>query len=142
MRASPSLDRKPLAIDLLAVGNDAGNGAEAAHHTHGLRIGVIGQRIGEQVRVEFVGLAVDVEVSPRKAGRDHGHAQPGCACEQVVDEAILGFAQRQRIEARLLEEFLRINASRMRRAQHERSRLLTRRDDEEGRIEFGTDGVR
>ena len=67
--------RQAVAIDLLAVGNDAGDGAQPTHDTHRLGIGVRRHRLGEKLRIELIGLAVHVEIGAREARRDQRHAQ-------------------------------------------------------------------
>ena len=44
MRVEARADRQLRAIDLLAIGNDAGDGAKAADDARRLRVGEVGQR--------------------------------------------------------------------------------------------------
>ena len=115
----PDAKRQLGAVDLLAVGDDAGNGAEPAGNPHRLRVGEIGQRLDEQLWVELVGLAVNVEIGAGKAGRDQRCALGRDRHEQLVDEAVLRLAQGVRIEPRQLEKVGGVDAARVRRAQHE-----------------------
>ena len=73
-RAAP---RRPeaAAIDLLAVGDDAGDGAEPAGDAHRARVGEGRQPALEHARVELVGLAVDVEIGAREARRHQRRAE-------------------------------------------------------------------
>ena len=61
------VDRKALAIDLLAVADHARDGAETAGHPHRSRIGKARQPPGEHPRIELVGLAVDVDIGARES---------------------------------------------------------------------------
>ena len=87
-------ERQLVAIDLFAVGDDAGDGAEAAGDAHRLRVGEIGQRLGKQLGIELVRFAVNVEEGARKTRGDQRHARRCDRGEQIVDEAIFGFAKR------------------------------------------------
>ena len=93
-------DGKRLAVDLVGLRDDTGNGAEPSDHTHRLRIGVMGQPIAEQNRIELVRLAVDVEIGPREMGIEQGGAEPGHEGEQLLHIGILGAAERERLEPR------------------------------------------
>ena len=117
-------DRQPLAIDLLGIGDDAGDGAEPAHHARRLGVGELRQPAGEQLGIELVGLAIDVEIGAREACRDQRRAERHDRLEQLVDVAILGLAQGVRIEPGGLQEGLGVDAARMRRAEHDRRQLL------------------
>ena len=76
MRSSAAPTDKRLAIDLVGLGHDAGDGAKPADHPHRLGVGVMGQPIAEQNRIKLVGLAVDVEISPREMGIEQRRAEP------------------------------------------------------------------
>ena len=60
------LDVERAGVDLLALRNDAGDGAETAGDAHRADVGVGRQAAVEHLRVELVGLAVDVEPGARK----------------------------------------------------------------------------
>jgi len=74
-------ERQPGTVDLLPVGNDAGDRAEPADDPDRLRIGEVGERLGEQLGVELIGLAIDVEVGAREARRNQRGAERGDAGE-------------------------------------------------------------
>ena len=69
-------DRERLAVDLVGLRHDPGDGAEPADHPHRLGIGVMGQPVAEQNRIELVRLAVDVEISAREMGVEQRRAEP------------------------------------------------------------------
>ena len=75
-----------------------GDGAEPADHAHRLGIGVMGQPVAEQNRIELVGLAVDVEIGAREMGMEQRGAERGHEAEQLLDIGVLGAPERQRIE--------------------------------------------
>ena len=84
---------QPAAVDVLALGDDAGNGAEAACHARRTGVGIARQVAREHARVEFIGLAVEIDVAPRRQGPQHGRAVVHAGEEKLVHEAILGFPQ-------------------------------------------------
>ena len=97
-------DRNALVVDFLGVADHARHSAEPAGDPHRAGIGERWQPAVEHPRIEFVGLAVDVDIAAREmrshdrvAARDH-------AGDQFVDEAILGAAQRRQVEARGQQE--------------------------------------
>jgi hypothetical protein len=63
-----------------------------------------GQPAVEHARVEFVRLAVDVDIAAREVRPHDRVAARHHAGDQVVDEGILGAAQRRQIEPRGQEE--------------------------------------
>ena len=75
MRSKARADRQPLAIDLLGVGDDPRDGAEPADHPRRLACWRNPAAAVEQLRIELVGLAVDVEIGARKARRDQRRAE-------------------------------------------------------------------
>ena len=89
-----ALERRPhgerLAINLVGLRNDAGNGAEPSHHPHRLRVGVMGEAIVEERRIELVGLAVDVEISAREMGIEQRRTHLGNEAEQLLHIGVLG----------------------------------------------------
>src|SRR5262249_13697054 len=117
-------DRQPLAIDFLSIGDDARDGAEAAHHASRLGIGELRHTAYEEFRIELVGLAIDVEIVPRKSGRNQRRAQVDDRLEQLVDVAVFGLSQCARVEPGGLKERLGVDAARVRRAEDHRSELL------------------
>ena len=66
------VDGERTGVDLLAFGDDAGNRAEAAGDADRADVGVGRQAAGEHLRVELVGLAVDVEPGAREIRRSSG----------------------------------------------------------------------
>ena len=100
MRRRASSAGRRLAIDLLPVGDDARDRAEAAGDAHGAGVGEGRQTPLEHARVELVGLAVDVEIGPGKARRHQGSAEPDDAPEQGVHMGVLRAAKAQRVEPR------------------------------------------
>lgn len=107
-------------VDVLAVGNDTGDRAEPDANPRRAGIDVTRQRVGEHRRVELVSFPVDVEISPRKAGREQRGAELRGGGEQLVDKAVFGLPQGQRIEPRRRDELRRIFGAAMRRGEDER----------------------
>ena len=87
-----------VAVDFGAVRDDTGDGAETAGHAHAGGIHKGRQRIAEHVWIELIGLAVRVAIGARKQRPEQRCAQQWPGTEQFVDEAVLGSAERQRIE--------------------------------------------
>ena len=112
--------RNTVAIDRPALGNDAGDGPQPPGDAQRARIGVGGRRLVEQFRVEFVGLAIDVEESARKIGAKQGRAMQRRGGEQVVDRHVLGTAQDIEVERGGGEKVRRVGPARMRRGKHQR----------------------
>ena len=122
------------AIDLGAVGDDAGDRAKPAAHPGRMGVDVGRQRVLEHRRVELVGLAVDVDVGARKQRPDQRRAEARPGGEQLVDEAVLRAAQRGALEPGDRGEFGRIVAPAMRRGEYQRRGLRRRPQDLEGRV--------
>jgi hypothetical protein len=91
-------DRQPLAIDFLGIGDNSRNGAETADHACRLRVGELRHAAGEQLGVQLVGLAIDVEIGAREPRRDQRRTERDHRLEQLVDIAIFRLAQGVRIE--------------------------------------------
>jgi hypothetical protein len=86
------VDIEPLAVNLLPVADHARDGAETAGDPHRAGIGKARQPAGEHARIEFVGLAVHVDIGAGEIdphGRKAAIAQIG---DQFVHERILGAA--------------------------------------------------
>ncbi len=132
----PLFDLERLLVDRLRVADHARDGAEAHGHAQRAAIGVIGHRTVEDFRIEFIGLAIDVEIGAREQGPQERRAEPHAGQEQFVDECVLGPAQGQRVESRSLEKTGGIARTRVRRAEDERRRQARRLDRLDGRIEF------
>ena len=109
-----------LGVDVLAAGNDAGDRAEPDANPRRAGIDVARQGVGEHRRVELVGFPVDVEISPRKAGREQRGAELRGGGEQLVDKAVFGLPQGQRVEPRRRDEIRRIFGPAMGRGEDER----------------------
>src|SRR5204862_4126759 len=76
-----------LGVDVLAAGNDAGDRAEPDANPRRAGIDVARQGVAKHRRVELVSLPVDVEISPRKTGREQRGAELWGGGEQLVDKA-------------------------------------------------------
>src|ERR1700719_2966356 len=77
-----------LGVDILAAGNDAGDRAEPDATPRRAGIDVARQGVGEHRGVELVSFPVDVEIGPRKAGREQRGAELRGGGEQFVDKAV------------------------------------------------------
>ncbi len=130
------VDGKTLAIDLLSVSDDAGNGAETAGHPHRSRVGKTRQSSGKHPRIEFVGLPVDVDIGAREVDPDHRKTALTQAADQLVHERILGAAQRGKFDPRGVEEFVRVDRAGMRGIEDDRCPPRGRLDDLERRRQF------
>src|SRR5262245_34807962 len=64
-----------LAVDFLGITHDPCNGAQSPRHAHGAGVGEGWQPAVEHARIEFVGLAVDVDVAAREV-RSHQRVAP------------------------------------------------------------------
>src|ERR1700726_667121 len=85
-------------VNVLAAGNDAGDRAEPDANPRRAGIDVAWQGVAEHRRVELESFPVDVEISPRKTGREQRGAELWGGGEQLVDKAVFGLPQGQRIE--------------------------------------------
>src|SRR6185295_2566410 len=103
-------DRQALAIDLLRIGDDAGNGTKPTHNPGRLGVGEVRQTPAEKLRIKFVRLAVDVEVGPGKTRSEQRRAKGEHTLEQFVNIAVFGLAQRMGIEPGSFQKGLWINA--------------------------------
>ena len=84
-----SPDGQPLAVDLLGVGDDAGDSAQPADHAGRLGVGELRQAADEKLGIELIGLAIDVQVGARKARGDKGCAELDNRREQLIDDSSL-----------------------------------------------------
>ena len=132
----PVIDRQPFAIDLLAVTDHARDGAETAGHPHRAGIGETRQAARKHPGIEFVGLAVDVDIGARKVDRDRRKAALAQIRDQLVHERIFGAAQRGQVDPRRFEEFARIDRAGMRGIEDDRRPPLSRLHDLERRRQF------
>ena len=117
------VDAEPGAVDLLPVGDDARDRAEAARDPHRARVGEGRQPAVEHARVELVGLAVDVEIGAREAGRHQRRAERHDVGKQRVDEGVLRAPERHGVEPRGGKERARIDGAGVRRVEDERNCL-------------------
>ncbi len=89
-------DGQATPIDVLAIGHDLRNGAEARRDAHRARVGEAGNRPVDQARVELIGFAVDVEIGARVTGMDERNPAFGGGREQEIDEGVFRAAQLER----------------------------------------------
>ena len=130
------VDGKQFAVDLLAVADHARDGAEAARHPHRSGIGEARQSSSEHPRVKFIGLPVHVDIG---AGEVDPHRRKTAIAQipdQLVHERVLGAAQRDQIDSRRVEEFVRIDRARVRRVEDDRRPPRGRLHDLERRRQF------
>ena len=118
--------RHPAAVDRLAARRDARDHAEAGGDAGGAVVERPRQRAFEHGRVEFVGLAVGIDVGARETRREQGHAERRCGAKQLVDEGVLGPAQGRERHRRLGQEFGGIVRAAVRRGDHHRHGLVRR----------------
>jgi hypothetical protein len=133
--------RQPGAINLLGIGDDARDRAEATGDANGPRVGESRERLVEQLGIEFVRFAVDVDIGAGKPRGDQGRAERGDAGEQLVDVAVLGLAERVGRQAGRCQETVGVDASGMRRAEHERNRLEPRHRERIGWRQMLLNGI-
>ncbi len=106
-------------VDLLALGDDPGDGAQAGGDPGRAGAGEGRQLVLEHRLVELIGLAVHVQIGPRIAGRDQGRAIAGGAGGQGVDEGVLRSADGGGRQVRGRHHVGGIEPSRMGRGEHE-----------------------
>jgi hypothetical protein len=104
------VDRDALTVDFLGVADDAGHRPQSSRHAHRTGIGERGEPAFEHARVEFVRLAVDVDIAAGKVRAHQRVSAPHDAQAELVDEAVLGAAQRRDLESRGGQERARIDA--------------------------------
>ena len=92
------VDRNSLAIDFLGVADHPGDGAESAGDPHGTGVGEGGQATLEHARIEFIRLAIDVDIAAREVRAHQRIAAVDDTGKQFIDERILRAPQRQDIE--------------------------------------------
>ena len=81
--APQSLGRLEFArINLVRVGDDPAGSSESRRDAERSRVGEIWKRVLEHARIEFVGLAVQIEIGARKSGAQHRRADGLGAAEQ------------------------------------------------------------
>ena len=92
------VDRNALAVDLLRVAHHPRHGAQPARDPHRAGIGKGGQAALEHAGIELVRLAVDVHIAARKVRPHQRVSALHHAGGKLVDERILGAAQRRDLE--------------------------------------------
>ena len=120
-------------IDVLAVGDHPGDGAEPGGDPRRAGVDVIGQRVGEHRRVELESLAVGVYVGAGKAGAQKRRAEIGGGGENFVNEDIFRTPQTDHVEPRRGDELGRVIAPGMGRGKDYRRRLFSRCQQPPGR---------
>src|SRR3984893_5338495 len=77
-----------LSVNFLTAGDEPGNRAEA--HADSRRTGIHEPRkcVAEHARIEFVSFAIDIDIGPRKAGREKWCPEARGRGKQFVDEAV------------------------------------------------------
>src|SRR6266436_9874822 len=110
-------------VNFLAAGDEPGNRAEA--HADSRRTGINEPRkcVAEHARIEFVSFAIDIDIGPRKAGREKRCPETWCRSKQFVDKAVLRPPQGQRVQPRRREEVSRIFSTAVRRRENQRKAL-------------------
>ena len=121
------------AVDLGAAGHDAGHGAQARAHPRAAAVGPGGQGALEHRGIELEGLAVDVEIGARELRRHQGAAQGRGARDQLVDEGVLGTADRHGVEPAHGEERRVVEAAAVGRGNDHRQALAYRAQDRDRR---------
>ncbi len=107
-------DRNALIVNFLRVADHARDRAQAPGNPHRARIGEGRQSAVEHPRIEFVRLAIDVDVAPREMRPHQRMAAGDDACNQLVDERVLGTSQGGEIEPRRQQELARIDPAAVR----------------------------
>src|SRR6266481_753779 len=78
-----------LCVNFLAAGDEPGNRTEAHEDSRRTGINESRQCVAEHARIEFVSFAIDIDIGPRKAGREKWCPETRCCGKQFVDEAVL-----------------------------------------------------
>ncbi len=128
-------DLNPPRVDRLSIADDPWDRPEPGGDPQGAGIGEVGQRPVEHLRIELVGLAVDVEKGAGKVRAQHRRPERDAGQEQVIDESVLGPAQGQWIEPRGGEKGRGVVRARMGRIEHQRRAEARRFDHLERRLE-------
>ncbi len=117
------------AIDVLPRGDDPRDRAEADLDARRAAVDEVGDGLLEHCGIEFVGLAIDVEIGACEAGAQQRRAERRAGGEELVDETILRTPQRMRVEPGRSDEIGRIGRAAMRRGENDGKALLRRRHD-------------
>ena len=113
-------------IDLGAGADQLGDRPQPGGDPRRAGVDVVGQGLREHPRVELERLAVGIDVGAREQRPDQRRAVPGRGGEQLVDEAVLGLAQGQRVELRLRPELGQVIDPAVRRREDDGRRLVDR----------------
>ncbi len=130
--AESLLDRQGCGVYLLALGDDAGNGAEPAGDADRADVGIGRQAAREHLGVELVGFAIDVEPGARKVRLQQGRTKCGGVGHQFVDVGILGPADGGLVETRSGKKTIRIARAAVAGVEDQRQVALGWVDDFEG----------
>ena len=106
--------RDTAAIDVQIFGNDAGHRAKPARDAHGPGIGMRRQRPIEHARIEFIWLAVDVDIGSREMRHQKRRTNRRRTGVKLIDEMIFRAPDRMGVKFRLGEKGRRITATAMR----------------------------
>jgi len=126
-------DGEPLAVDRLAVGHHAGDGAQPRRHPRAAAVGVVGQGLVEELRIQLVGLAIGIDVGAREERADRYCAQARGLAHQFVDVAVLRTAQIVGIEHGGRQHVLGIELAGVRRGDDQRQLAAGRSVNGKGR---------
>src|SRR5215208_5837061 len=89
------LERDLAPINLLALAYHARNSSQSAHHPDRGGVGGSRQRPFDQMRVELIGFAVQVNIGTREICLEQRGTGFGGGGEQLIDEAILRASKRR-----------------------------------------------
>ena len=128
-------DRNWPPVDRLGVAHDSGNRAKPDGYPERASVCELGKATLENLRIEFIGLAVEIEISAWKQRPQQRRADRNARQKQLVDESVFRAAQRQRIQAGRIKKALGIDGSGMGRTENKRRSQMHRLDRLEGRIE-------
>jgi hypothetical protein len=116
-------DGQPAGIDVEPLADHLGDRAETAGNARRPDVCERGHRVREHARIEFPGLAIDVEIGARKIRGKQRRAERRGRAEQFVDEAILGAPDRHPVEPGHGEETVGIVAAAVRGIEYEGNAL-------------------
>ena len=85
-------------VNFVAVSDDTGNGSEPGGNARRLSSHMVWQLIGKHLCVEFIRLAVDIDIGAREMGPQQRRAKLRRSSKDLVDEGVLGAPQRGPVE--------------------------------------------
>ena len=94
------VEGEALGVDLARIGDDARYRAEPGGDAQRTGVGEMRQRAVEEPGIEFVGLAIEIEIGAGKARAQQGRADRDGRREEIVDIGVLRAAQGGRVERR------------------------------------------